>query len=77
MACLRTLVGIILLNSSSLLTSFPSGLFSLSFISHSLLVPGELLKLLDVSTSEDVLPTAYGRLQPPLGKHRLKVAIFL
>lgn len=34
---------------------------------------GDLLKLLDVSSSETVLPTSYGKLQPPLGKHRLKV----
>ncbi|TVU14833.1 hypothetical protein EJB05_38329 [Eragrostis curvula] len=34
---------------------------------------GGLLKLLDVSSAENVLPTTYGSLQPPLGKHRLKV----
>lgn len=34
---------------------------------------GNLLKLLEVSSLENVLPTTYGKLQPPLGKHRLKV----
>lgn len=29
--------------------------------------------LLNVSSAEDVLLTTYGKLQPPLGKHRLKV----
>ncbi|RWR85822.1 serine/threonine-protein phosphatase 6 regulatory subunit 2 [Cinnamomum micranthum f. kanehirae] len=38
---------------------------------------GDLLKLLDVSSSETVLPTAYGKLQPPLGKHRLKIVEFI
>ncbi|CAN6269325.1 unnamed protein product [Urochloa humidicola] len=38
---------------------------------------GDLLKLLDVSSSEDVLPTTYGSLQPPLGKHRLKIVEFI
>ncbi|GKA38132.1 26S proteasome regulatory subunit RPN13 [Tanacetum coccineum] len=33
---------------------------------------GNLLKLLDVSVDENVLPTTYGKLQPPLGTHRLK-----
>ncbi|MBA0658430.1 hypothetical protein Goklo_010637, partial [Gossypium klotzschianum] len=33
---------------------------------------GDLLKLLDVSSSELTLLTTYGKLQPPLGKHRLK-----
>ncbi|KAL6848773.1 hypothetical protein ACP4OV_021356 [Aristida adscensionis] len=33
---------------------------------------GDLLKLLDISSSDNVLPTTYGCLQPPLGKHRLK-----
>ncbi|KAG9439127.1 hypothetical protein H6P81_019292 [Aristolochia fimbriata] len=37
---------------------------------------GELLKLLDVSSSESVLQTTYGKLQPPLGKHRLKIVEF-
>ncbi|AQK46267.1 SIT4 phosphatase-associated family protein [Zea mays] len=36
---------------------------------------GDLLKLLDVSSAENVLPTTYGSLQPPLGKHRLKTII--
>ncbi|KAA3478699.1 serine/threonine-protein phosphatase 6 regulatory subunit 3-like isoform X1 [Gossypium australe] len=34
---------------------------------------GNLLKLLDVSSSESTLLTTYGKLQPPLGKHRLKI----
>lgn len=37
-------------------------------------ISGDLLKLLDVSSAENVLPTTYGSLQPPLGKHRLKVS---
>jgi len=35
---------------------------------------GELLMLLNVSSDEKVLPTTYGELRPPLGKHRLKVS---
>ncbi|KAK3134686.1 hypothetical protein QOZ80_5BG0409450 [Eleusine coracana subsp. coracana] len=38
---------------------------------------GELLKLLDVTSSENVLPTTYGYLCPPLGKHRLKIVEFI
>uniref|UniRef100_A0A0D3G0G8 Uncharacterized protein n=1 Tax=Oryza barthii TaxID=65489 RepID=A0A0D3G0G8_9ORYZ len=38
---------------------------------------GDLLKLLDVSSAENVLPTTYGVLQPPLGKHRLKIVEFI
>eukprot|EP00268_Persea_americana_P034172 TRINITY_DN3381_c0_g1_i1.p1 TRINITY_DN3381_c0_g1~~TRINITY_DN3381_c0_g1_i1.p1 ORF type:complete len:752 (-),score=160.43 TRINITY_DN3381_c0_g1_i1:571-2826(-) len=38
---------------------------------------GNLLKLLDVSSSEMALPTTYGKLQPPLGKHRLKIVEFI
>ena len=34
---------------------------------------GDLLMLLNVSSTEGVLLTTYGKLQPPLGKHRLKV----
>ncbi|XP_068653798.1 uncharacterized protein [Aristolochia californica] len=37
---------------------------------------GELLKLLDVSSSDSILQTTYGQLQPPLGKHRLKIVEF-
>lgn len=37
---------------------------------------GDLLKLLNVSLDEKVLPTTYGQLKPPLGKHRLKVNFF-
>ncbi|XVF23125.1 hypothetical protein REPUB_Repub13aG0010700 [Reevesia pubescens] len=38
---------------------------------------GDLLKLLDVSSSELALLTTYGKLQPPLGKHRLKIVEFI
>ncbi|CAF1968260.1 serine/threonine-protein phosphatase 6 regulatory subunit 3 isoform X1 [Brassica napus] len=38
---------------------------------------GDLLVLLNVSSSEGVLLTTYGKLQPPLGKHRLKVVEFI
>lgn len=38
---------------------------------------GGLLKLLEISTSEVVLPTTYGSLNPPLGKHRLKIVEFI
>lgn len=34
---------------------------------------GDLLKLLDISSEDHILLTTYGKLQPPLGKHRLKV----
>ncbi|XP_034698126.1 serine/threonine-protein phosphatase 6 regulatory subunit 2 isoform X2 [Vitis riparia] len=38
---------------------------------------GDLLKLLDVSSEESLLLTTYGKLQPPLGKHRLKIVEFI
>ncbi|TVU01949.1 hypothetical protein EJB05_52598 [Eragrostis curvula] len=38
---------------------------------------GDLLKLLDITSSENVLPTTYGNLRPPLGKHRLKIVEFI
>ncbi|XP_043688957.1 serine/threonine-protein phosphatase 6 regulatory subunit 2-like [Telopea speciosissima] len=38
---------------------------------------GDLLKLLDVSSAESILLTTYGKLQPPLGKHRLKILEFV
>ncbi|XP_047947954.1 serine/threonine-protein phosphatase 6 regulatory subunit 1-like isoform X2 [Salvia hispanica] len=38
---------------------------------------GDLLKLLDISWEERVLLTTYGKLQPPLGKHRLKIIEFI
>ncbi|KAB2613262.1 serine/threonine-protein phosphatase 6 regulatory subunit 3-B-like [Pyrus ussuriensis x Pyrus communis] len=38
---------------------------------------GDLLKLLDVSTADNVLLTTYGKLQPPLGQHRLKIVEFI
>lgn len=34
---------------------------------------GDLLMLLTVASDSKVLPTTYGELRPPLGKHRLKV----
>ncbi|KAG4968478.1 hypothetical protein JHK87_034129 [Glycine soja] len=37
----------------------------------------ELLMLLNVSSDEKVLPTTYGELRPPLGKHRLKIVEFI
>lgn len=37
---------------------------------------GDLLKLLDI-TSQNVFPTTYGCLCPPLGKHRLKIVEFI
>ncbi|KAG7963304.1 hypothetical protein I3843_09G111800 [Carya illinoinensis] len=37
----------------------------------------DLLKLLDVSSAGNVLLTTYGKLQPPLGKHRLKIVEFI
>lgn len=33
--------------------------------------------LLNVSSDGTVLPTTYGKLKPPLGKHRLKVACLI
>ncbi|MCD7457393.1 hypothetical protein HAX54_035016 [Datura stramonium] len=36
-----------------------------------------LLELLNVSSDEKVLPTTYGELRPPLGKHRLKIVEFI
>ncbi|CAN0898836.1 Serine/threonine-protein phosphatase 6 regulatory subunit 3 [Linum grandiflorum] len=38
---------------------------------------GDLLKLLNVSSDEKILPTTYGQLKPPLGKHRLKIVEFI
>ncbi|XP_050373016.1 uncharacterized protein LOC126790716 [Argentina anserina] len=38
---------------------------------------GDLLNLLDVSSADNMLLTTYGRLQPPLGKHRLKIVEFI
>ncbi|XP_022874816.1 serine/threonine-protein phosphatase 6 regulatory subunit 3-like [Olea europaea var. sylvestris] len=38
---------------------------------------GDLLTLLRVSSDEKILLTTYGELQPPLGKHRLKVVEFI
>ncbi|KAL2557467.1 SIT4 phosphatase-associated family protein [Forsythia ovata] len=37
----------------------------------------DLLLLLTVSFDEKILPTTYGELKPPLGKHRLKIVEFL
>ncbi|KAL8167475.1 LOW QUALITY PROTEIN: hypothetical protein V2J09_008974 [Rumex salicifolius] len=38
---------------------------------------GDLVMLLNVSTDEKVVPTPYGELRPPLGKHRLKIVEFI
>ncbi|KAL6546321.1 hypothetical protein OROMI_022042 [Orobanche minor] len=38
---------------------------------------GDLLKLLDISYEGHILLTTYGKLQPPLGKHRLKIIEFI
>ncbi|XP_010538265.1 PREDICTED: serine/threonine-protein phosphatase 6 regulatory subunit 3-like [Tarenaya hassleriana] len=38
---------------------------------------GDLLHLLNVSSDEGILLTTYGKLQPPLGKHRLKIVEFI
>ncbi|XP_068664556.1 uncharacterized protein [Aristolochia californica] len=38
---------------------------------------GDLLQLLNVTDNENVLPTSYGELRPPLGKHRLKIVEFI
>ncbi|CAN8303872.1 unnamed protein product [Cochlearia groenlandica] len=38
---------------------------------------GDLLTLLNVSSAEGVLLTTYGKLQLPLGKHRLKIVEFI
>ncbi|RWW22293.1 hypothetical protein GW17_00013512, partial [Ensete ventricosum] len=38
---------------------------------------GDLLKLLDITSSDSDLPTTYGKLQPPLGKQRLKIVEFI
>lgn len=50
--------------------------YSNSYWQDNLLVclAGDLLKLLDFSSEGHVLLTTYGKLQPPLGKHRLKVS---
>ncbi|XP_010521761.1 PREDICTED: serine/threonine-protein phosphatase 6 regulatory subunit 3-like [Tarenaya hassleriana] len=37
----------------------------------------DLLMLLTVSSDGNVLPTTYGELKPPLGKHRLKIVEFI
>ncbi|OMO67451.1 SIT4 phosphatase-associated protein family [Corchorus capsularis] len=38
---------------------------------------GDLLMLLNLSSDEKVLPTTYGELRPPVGKHRLKIVEFI
>ncbi|CAN4097649.1 unnamed protein product [Withania somnifera] len=37
----------------------------------------DLVKLLNVTSDEKILPTTYGELRPPLGKHRLKIVEFI
>ncbi|CAA7017803.1 unnamed protein product [Microthlaspi erraticum] len=38
---------------------------------------GDMLVLLSVASDNKVLPTSYGELRPPLGKHRLKIVEFI
>ncbi|PWA70380.1 SAPS domain-containing protein [Artemisia annua] len=38
-------------------------------------VSGDLLMLSNVTFDEQVLPTTHGQLNPPLGKHRLKISL--
>ncbi|XP_071719760.1 uncharacterized protein [Rutidosis leptorrhynchoides] len=38
---------------------------------------GNLLKVLDVAADKNVLPTPYGKVHPPLGKHRLMIVEFI
>ncbi|XAR59976.1 hypothetical protein NMG60_11033179 [Bertholletia excelsa] len=38
---------------------------------------GDLLMLLNVSSDEKIMPTTFGELRPPLGKHRLKIVEFV
>ncbi|KAF2300756.1 hypothetical protein GH714_015565 [Hevea brasiliensis] len=38
---------------------------------------GDLLMLLNVLSDDKILPTTYGELKPPLGKHRLKIVEFI
>ncbi|KAJ6895267.1 serine/threonine-protein phosphatase 6 regulatory subunit 3 isoform X1 [Populus alba x Populus x berolinensis] len=38
---------------------------------------GDLLMVLNVLSDEKILPTTYGELKPPLGKHRLKIVEFI
>ncbi|RZS03820.1 hypothetical protein BHM03_00034047, partial [Ensete ventricosum] len=52
------------------------GFLYISFYVHSFKhETGDLLKLFDISSLDSDLLTTYGKLQPPLGKHRLKVYI--
>ncbi|XP_044504625.1 serine/threonine-protein phosphatase 6 regulatory subunit 3-like isoform X2 [Mangifera indica] len=37
----------------------------------------DLLMLLNVASDETILPTTFGELKPPLGKHRLKIVEFI
>ncbi|KAK1277769.1 hypothetical protein QJS04_geneDACA022169 [Acorus gramineus] len=59
------------------LSTGPSVLANQETIDGMLESLGDLLSLLDVSSSEVVLPTTYGNLKPPLGKHRLKIVEFI
>ncbi|KAL0897450.1 hypothetical protein Bca101_081411 [Brassica carinata] len=38
---------------------------------------GDMLMLLSVASDSKLLPTTYGELRPPLGKHRLKIVEFI
>lgn len=53
----------------------PLTLIFKSFITVAHSGTGDLVKLLNVTSDEKILPTTYGELRPPLGKHRLKVCI--
>ncbi|KAM3221545.1 hypothetical protein P3L10_020815 [Capsicum annuum] len=38
---------------------------------------GDFQKLLNISSDDKILPTTYGELRPPRGKHRLKIVEFI
>lgn len=52
------------------------GSSSLAMMFETTSCAGDLLMLLNVSSDEKILPTTYGELKPPLGKHRLKVRLY-
>ncbi|RZB90267.1 Serine/threonine-protein phosphatase 6 regulatory subunit 3 isoform B [Glycine soja] len=49
----------------------------MTMVDYGQILNGDLLKLLDVSSAENLLLTTFGKLQPPLGKHRLKIVEFI
>lgn len=59
---------------SNLDSSLHCPLYEQDFLSST---AGDMLMLLSVASDSKVLPTTYGELRPPLGKHRLKVRSFL